>query len=459
MNIRTKLTASFFTIVIIVLTMISVSIYFFSSNYRKVDFYRRLKNRAMNTAKVLMEVKEVNAELLRRMERNNPASLPNQFIIIYNYKNEELYSSEGIKPIKIDTALLNRIRLDSEVSYKEGSFEILGFLFTGKNDRFTVVAAATDVYGLDALRNLRNVLLVTFGISVVIVSFLGWIYAGRVLSPISRIVNEVGSITEANLNRRLDEGNQKDELNKLAGTFNQMLERLQGAFTSQKSFIANASHEIKTPITVMSGEIEVALLHDRDKGYYIKVMKSVLGGLKGLNTLSSQLLLLAQTSTDEPDRNFTLIRIDDILWEMKEELLKAHPDYKVDILFDLDLKHESLLINGDEQLVKVAVLNLLDNGCKYSDASHVVVNLNSKISGYIGIDFINSGPGIAPQNIERIFAPFYRGSNKTIKGFGIGLSLVNRIVKLHDGKVAVESTQQQQTRFTITFPIRRQDAI
>lgn len=459
MNIRTKLTVTFFMTVIIVLTMISVAIYFFSSNYREVDFYRRLKNRAINTAKVLMEVEEVNAELLRRMEQNNPASLPSQFIIIYNYKNEELYSSEGTRPIMIDTTLLNRIRLNGEINYREGSFEILGFLFTDKYDRFTVVAAAKDVYGLDALKNLRNVLVTTFGISAVIVSILGWIYAGRVLSPISRIVNEVSVITEANLNKRLDEGNQNDELNKLASTFNQMLERLQAAFAAQRSFIANASHEIKTPITIMSGEIEVALLHDRDRDHYMNVMRSVLGGLKGLNMLSSQLLLLAQTSTDQPGRNFALIRIDDILWEMKEELLKAHPDYKIDILFDLDLKHESLLIYGDEQLVKVAVLNLLDNGCKYSDDHSVFVNLNSKAPNYIGIDFLNNGPGIDPDSINKIFAPFYRGLNKKAKGFGIGLSLVKQIVKLHDGKVDVDSIQQQQTRFTITFPVRKQATV
>jgi sensor histidine kinase regulating citrate/malate metabolism len=93
MNIRAKLTLLFFTIVIVVLGAIAFSVYFFSADYREEDFYRRLKNRASNTAKVLVEIEEVNADLLRRLERNNPASLPNQYIVIYNYKNDELYSS------------------------------------------------------------------------------------------------------------------------------------------------------------------------------------------------------------------------------------------------------------------------------------------------------------------------------------------------------------------------------
>src|SRR5690606_28356131 len=106
-----------------------------------------------------------------------------------------------------------------------------------------------------------SVIIVTFAISLIIVSVFAWIYAGRVLRPISRIVEEVDSITAASLDQRLDEGNKKDELSKLAQTFNRMLSRLETAFLAQKNFIANASHELKTPFTVMAGEIQVTLLH------------------------------------------------------------------------------------------------------------------------------------------------------------------------------------------------------
>ncbi|AYB29094.1 sensor histidine kinase [Chryseolinea soli] len=454
MNIRAKLTVIFFSIVIIVLTIICVSIYFLSANYRQEDFYRRLKNRAINTAKILTEVEEVDAQLLRRMERNNPASLPNQYIAIYNDKNEERYSSDGTNVIAMDSALLNRIRQHKEVRYAYENFEALGFLFTDRQDHFTVVAAATDVYGLDALRNLRNILIVTFCVSMVFVSILGWFFAGKVLSPISKIVDQVGNITEENLNRRLDEGNQKDELSKLAHTFNRMLERLQSAFASQKNFITNASHEIKTPITVMAGEIEVALLQDRDKEYYVKILGSVLGGLKGLNSLSTQLLLLAQTSTEQPDKHFAPIRIDDVLWEIKDELIKAFPAYRIDIHFDLALNHESLLMEGDEQLIKVVILNLMDNGCKYSDDHQVIITLDTNHRGFITLNFQNNGVGIDPDNVHRIFDPFFRGKrHRQTKGFGIGLSLVRQIVKLHGGDIRLESAPQQQTRFSVYFPV------
>jgi signal transduction histidine kinase len=454
MNIRTKLTVLFFSMVIIILTLISGSIYYFSENYREEDFYRRLKNRAINTAKVLTEVKEVNAQLLKRMERNNPASLPNQYIAIFDSSNVELYSSDGTSAIIIDTTLLKTISQKKEVHYKFNNSEVLGFSFSDNLNRFTVVAYATDVYGLDALHNLRNVLLIIFCISIVLVSILGWVYAGNVLSPISDIVNEVSKISALNLNKRLDEGNQRDELSKLSQTFNKMLERLQSAFFSQKNFIANASHEIRTPITVMSAEIEVTLIQERSTEHYIKVLRSVLVSLKSLNKLSTQLLLLAQTSADQPEKNFMPIRIDDVLWESKEELTKAYPDCTIDILFDLNLNSEALQIEADEQLLRVAMINLMDNGCKYSDDHHLTVNLYSSETEGIIVKFSNKGNWIEHENSDKIFEPFYRGkSNRKVKGFGIGLSLVSRIIKLHGGEVAVESTPLQ-TCFTVKFPNR-----
>jgi signal transduction histidine kinase len=431
----------------------SVSIYYFSGEYRQVDFYRRLKNRAMNTAKVLVEVKEVNAELLRRMERNNPASLPDQYIVIFDNKNKPLYSSEANSVIAIDSVLLRHIRRDDEIKFRQKNYEVLGFVFNDDSGSFTIIAAATDVYGLDALRNLRNVLLTTFAISLVFVAILGWIYAGRILNPISNIVKEVGKITEANLSKRVEVKNSNDELGKLANTFNLMLRRLEHAFAAQKTFIANASHEIKTPLTVMSGEIEVTLLQERTASYYKKILTSVLTSIKGLNSLFTQLLFLAQTSSDQSTRNFSVLRVDDILWDVKEELVRLNHNYVIEISFDMNINHESLTVFADEQLLKIAMLNLMDNGCKYSDNAQVVVNLNTATPGKIGIEFLNTGPGIEADVQERIFDPFFRAtSNKNIRGFGVGLSLVKRIVALHNGTISVSSGQKNVTRFSVFLP-------
>jgi signal transduction histidine kinase len=359
MNIRARITIIFFLIVIVVVSMISISIYSLSSQYRTQDFYRRLKSRATNSARLLVEYDELNADLLQRMERGNPANLPNQHVTILDNKNEILYQSAGAPAISIDSALVNRIRKDLDIAFTRDGLQVVGFLFTEGTDTFTVVGAAMDVSGLDMLDNLRSILLTIFVLSLITVSPLAWFFAGTVVNPISRIVNEVDAITENNLDLRLDEGKRHDELGKLALTFNKMIARLQDAFISQKNFIANASHEIKTPITVMTGEIEVALLQRRTPEYYEKVLRSVLRGVRGMNKLFTQLLLLAHTSNGQSGKNFTSFRIDDIMWSVKDELTKVNPAFNIDIEFDSTITDDSLVITGDEGLLKVVLNNLI----------------------------------------------------------------------------------------------------
>ena len=454
MKIRTKLALIFFVLVIVVVSAVSFSIYFLSANYRQVDFYRRLKNRAINTAFVLIQIKQIDADLLKKMEQENPASLPNQFVKIYDMDKRELYSSDIGRIMPFDSSFLNQVRQEGEIKITKSNYEILGFFFKGRNENLLIVAGANDINGLDALENLRNIILITFSISLVIVSVFGWFFSGRALKPISKIVKEVDSITAASLDQRLNEGNRKDELSKLAQTFNRMLSRIEAAFLAQKNFIANASHELKTPFTVMAGEIEVTLLHNRDNQYYVKILRSILDGIKRFNKLSTQLLLLAQTSAELPQKRFSILRVDDFLWDAKKELEGLHMDYIIEILFDLHLTHDLLTIKGDELLLKVLIMNLMDNGCKYSDNNRVQVILTTLPGDIISIEFLNSGDGIQPDDLQKIFDPFYRGKiNRKISGFGVGLSLADKIAKLHDGKIFVESIPGQVTRFTVTLPV------
>lgn len=454
MKIRTKLALNFFVLVAIVVFIITFSIYFFFANYRQADFYRRLKNRALNTALVLVQIKQIDAELLKKMEQENPANLPNQFVTVYDMNNKELYSSDVEKIIPFDISFLNKVRQEGEIKLVKNNYEILGFSFKEGNESLLIVAGASDVYGLNALDNLRNIILITFFLSLVIVPIFGWLFSGRALKPISKIVKEVDSITAASLDQRLDEGHRKDELGKLAQTFNRMLSRIESAFLAQKNFIANASHELKTPFTVMAGEIEVTLLHNRDNQYYIKILRSVLDGIKRFNKLSTQLLLLAQTSAEFPQKRFSVLRVDDFLWDAKTELERLHNDYTIEILFGLDLTHDLLTIMGDELLLKVLIMNLMDNGCKYSDNHKVQVTLTTLPGKIISIEFLNSGEGIQPSELEKIFDPFYRGKvNRKINGFGVGLSLAAKIAKLHAGKILVESIPKPVTRFTLILPV------
>ncbi len=453
MQIRAKLTWQFIIIVAIILIMATMAIYFFSNEHRKEDFYDRLRNKATNTAMLLIEFDEVDLTLLKRIEAENPVNLPKERIIIYDYRNEVIYSTDENNSLQVSNDLLDEIRLRGQVRFTQDEYEALGFLFAGKYDRFAVVIGAVDIFGRRKIENLRNIMFIVISISLVLLLVSGWFYAGKALSPISKVVSQVDDIGVASLSKRLDEGDQGDEISRLTGTFNKMLDRLETAFKSQKQFINNASHELRTPLTAISGQLEVLLMSDRTTEEYKKVIKSVLEDMRSLNNISNRLLLLAQASSELTDLNITPCRIDEIIWQCRDYLLKRHNAYKINVILDDSIDDElKLVLNGDENLIKTMIINLMENGCKYSNDQKVVVGVKAEPESLI-LSFSDEGIGIAQEDIEHIFEPFRRGRNaQGTKGHGIGLSLVERIVLLHRGQITIDTELNKGTTFMLRFP-------
>lgn len=453
MQIRDKLNLLFMAIVALILGAATIAIYYSSADYRQEEFYSRMESKARNVVQLLIDVEEVDVDLLYRMEKNNPVSLPKEKIIIINHQGQVLYNSGDFIPLKLSNELLDKIRLGEIIRYKEGQYDVVGFLYADKFERVVVLAAAVDIYGYSKLLNLRNVLIMVFAGGLVLTFFSGRFLSHRALRPISRIISEIETIEVENLASRLDEGNGKDEISKLSQTFNALLYRLEAAFAMQKNFIANASHELRTPLTAVTGQLEVSLMHTRSEEEYIATIKSVLEDMKNLNRLSNRLLLLAQTSSEAPSGHLTKIRIDEVLWESVGEINKRNSLYQTKIIFSKDLGEDKLWIQGNDQLLKIAFINLIDNGCKYSSCHEVKVQLSAEDHS-VQIKFTDNGIGILPEDLEHVFEPFHRGGNvQKIEGHGIGLSLVKQIAKLHKGSLTVLSTPGEGSEFTLLFPI------
>ena len=432
MKIRTKLTLQFLIIGGAIMIGASWAIYFSSSEFRRNDFYQRLESKAINTAKLLIEVDEISPELLRRIERDNPINLPDEKIIIFDYKNDTLYNTDDNRELYITVKDLNRARLYRRITFEQGDFEILGLLYTESYDRFVVIAAARDIDGLNQLRNLRIILFLVCLSSLVLIFIAGWFYSNRALSPISDVVARVEEISIASLNLRVDEGNGTDEIARLAKTFNNMLERLEEAFNMQRDFISNASHEIRTPLTSIYGQLQVLLMKERSVSDYKAAVGSVIDDIRNLTDMTNSLLLLAQTQSETSDKKLNRVRIDELLWRAAEDLKKVHPDYNVNIrisFLNSSGDADDMTVEGNDYLLKVALANIIENGCKYSDNHSVDVKIIPEGKELV-LHFTDTGKGIPEEDIEKIFEPFKRGSNvQSISGHGIGLSLVRGIVK------------------------------
>ncbi len=456
MKIRQKLTLQFFFLTSVILLLFSLTVYVASAKYRRDDFYQRLESRAFSTARLLIEVDEIDTDLLNKIEEDNPVSLPDEKIIIFNYKNEIVYSTDTRNVIQYDDDLLTRIRTSGQIKTKSGRYELMGILFPEEFNRFVVLSAARDIYGYDKMKNLRTILILLTGIFLLLFYPAGWLFAARSLSPISRVVDRVEDISIASLDLRVDEGNGKDELAHLAHTFNRMLERLQTAFEMQKDFISNASHELRTPLTAIRGQLEVLLMKDRTENEYRESTAAVLEDISKLNRLLDRLLLMAHASSEGAREGFSEVRIDEILWQARDELLRHEKEYRVTIALDENITDiDNLTLRGDEQLLLSAVTNIMENGCKYSPDGFVRVFLTHDEKN-ISVSFTDNGPGIAEDEIERIFESFYRSkSTSSVKGHGIGLSLARKIIDIHNGKITVNSRQGEGTTITLSFPAER----
>jgi len=371
---------------------------------------------------------------MKIIDRNTLNALDNLQVMIYDNKDHQVYNSLDNDSIQISKPFLDKIRLLKSIRYHEGKNEAIGLIFTLKSDQYEVIASAYDNYGRIKLHNLIWIIIVGFFISIGLTIYLGRIYANRALKPMSDVVKQVDKITIASLNMRVNEGNGTDEIAQLAITFNKMLVRLESAFEMQRSFVSNASHELRTPLTSITGQIEVSLMESKTQVEYEAILESVLEDIKNLNALSNGLLDLAKASSDISEIALHPLRIDEILWEIRAELIERKKDYKISIEFSQSIEDENeLIVLGNQHLLKTAIVNLMDNACKFSFDKSVEIFLYVRANNII-TEFRDKGMGIDPADMEKIFHPFFRAKNaKNISGNGLGLSLTDKIIQIHRG--------------------------
>lgn len=454
MNIKTRLTIQFGSISIGILALALLSIYFLSENYRQNEYYERLISRSVNLAKLLIEVDEIDEFLLYRIEKDNPVKLPEEAIKIYNFKDEIIFNTDDENLLPSGIELLNEIRLDSLVTFRQSDREFLGLLFTSKYDRFVITVSAIDIYGNRKMKNLRNVLLAVFILGGFITLLTARFFAFQAMRPVQNLIDQVEEFSPSDLSKRLAEANGSDEIAQIAQSFNAMMGRVENAFRTQKNFIANASHEMRTPLTAITGQLEVLALKDRNTEEYKETVASVIEDMHKLNKLANRLLLLAQTETDAISSDFNNCRIDEIVWTCIADLKKQNPKYEATVYFNESINEEhNLVVFGSELLLKTVIINLLENGCKYSDDHKVTLDL-SATEQKLHMTFTDQGIGIPLNDLKNIFSPFFRGSNVAQRqGHGIGLSLVYRIVNLYGGSISIDSTPDISTTVRATFPL------
>lgn len=451
MQIRTRLTIQFVLLVSVIMLVGFAALFFLRKIQLEEQFYDRLGQKALTAAELLVGVEEVDRDMLRKIEESDREVLYKQNTLLYNFRNDVIYRGNDTIDFRLNTLELNRIRRLKRMELQKGEFQVVGLVYTTRYEQVLSVVGAVNQADELSMKTLLQVMFWAYLASVGLVALLGWFFAGRALRPISNVMNEVEGILPQSLDRRVQVQNESDEIGRLTRTFNALLDRLEQAFRLQNTFISNVSHEIRNPLTKLTAQLEVSLLRERSGEEYRQTMHSVLADVREMSQLSNTLLELAKVSDKAQPFLTSEVRIDEILWEARDLLRSTHAGYQIRIQFPEHLEEEDLLtLNGNAYLLKVMSVNLMQNGCKFS-ADHTVSVRMLLLPATIELQFRNAAHLDEPDT-TLLFQPFYR-SQKTadVSGYGIGLSLVERIVKLHGGGVEV-SQRSGEVVFTVTLP-------
>ncbi|UFP96818.1 HAMP domain-containing protein [Gloeobacter morelensis MG652769] len=278
--------------------------------------------------------------------------------------------------------------------------------------------------------------------ATLLASLLAWIAAGRVLAPLRLLAETARSIGESDLTRRIPAGD-RGELGELAATFNQMLDRLEAAFASQRNFISDAGHELRTPITIVRGHLE--LLGD-DPDERAETMAIVYDELDRMNRFVDDLLLLARA--ERPD--FLFFELFDV-GELTDELY-AKARALAPREWSIEARGSGRMV-ADRQRLTQAVINLAQNAVQHTGPGDRIAIGSALRGAWVYLWVSDCGPGIAPEDQRRIFERFERGSHSRYEGSGLGLAIVQAIATTHGGSIQLTSTPGAGATFTLVLPL------
>lgn len=453
MKIRNKLTLLFTGIVAAIFLIFALVIYISFNKNREEEYYKQLHNIAITKAKLLLDAK-VSPAVLQLIYRNAQNVLYEEEVAIYDTSfHLKYHDAVEIDKVKESPQMIDEIVKKHYIEFYQGKMQVVGILYQHKSGNYVLTAAANDQLGYAKLENLKYTLIIAFLVTIVLIYLCGLFLANKALKPVSNLIDEVEEITATNLDLRIKEGNGKDEIAELAITFNAMLNRLEKSFDAQKEFVSNISHELRTPLTAMLTELQLTVEKDRDQETYQKSIVHAIGDAQKLVRLSNSLLDLAKTNYDFTEIAFKELRIDELIVDARADVLHLQPGYKINIVFETEIEDDDFIsVLGNEYLLKLALINLIENGCKFSKAMEVTVSINYFKDKTI-LRFQDQGIGIDEKDLPHVFRAFYRGANQDFAtGNGIGLSLTKKIVELHHGTINLQSKTGEGTVFTIELP-------
>jgi len=478
-SIRKKLTLIFVITVLLILTIFDIIMYLSF----KLSLEKNIDESLVNNLAILVreifdqdisgnlieEDEEYEEEILfiseifheETTELIRPAGQCTQLIDLIKAESPQIIArSENLSEINIpyDQDLLEKTIASKgkQIEYyliKTDSARIINLYVNDHLGNEFIVQIAEPVNNmLNSLNRIGFLLLVISPLFLIILSFIGYGLIKQAFSPIKSIVNDVESITAKDLSLRIKTISSKDEIGVLIATFNNLISRLENSFNQIKQFSLDVSHELKTPLTVLKGEIEVTLRQKRESADYLNTLKSLREEVEKLQYIVDNLLLLSNLESKEHIITKEIINLNTLLKIVLNDLypLAKNKNQKIDFFEKADTE-----IIGEKELLIRLFSNIVENAIKYSHENGEISIKLSENNSKVVVSISDNGIGIEPEYKDKIFDRFFRiDESRTSEpgGSGLGLAIAQKIASLHDAEIKVDSAIGAGSTFHITFP-------
>lgn len=394
---------------------------------------------------------ETPDQLRKEVADDFSATHGNKWLQVIDEHGNWLYRSPHVAAVYPTLVLPGQApRSGQYFTYKAESTSVRGLIATidVRGVRYTVQTGHTLTDTLAVLSDFRFQLFLLITVGLLVSSLAGYFLSRKALTPIADLAAEAARIHDRNLDIRLPVPASQDEISALSHTLNQMLERIEKAFASVRSFTGNASHELRTPISLLRTEIEVALLRPRQADEYRAVLERLHGETMRMTGLVENLLSLARADGGAEAISLQPLSVDLLLQQSAETWKSAMSRAMLD--FNVDLPETDPVVLGDRHGIERLLSILLENASKYTPPGGSVT-LSAAVEGeQVFFSVKDTGIGIAPDEQQRIFDRFYRGvriGDATPTGSGLGLAIGKWIADRHGATLCVQSESGKGARF------------
>lgn len=394
----------------------------------QVDQWRAREHNSISVNPVFVQFYDNNKEVI-----DKSPNLKNSNLKLFNDSNNIFIDTKlnDIPLRQIQTAIINK-------------GEVVGYL---------VVAMSLEDFEIVLI--LKNILLITFPLILILLFLIARFFAGRSIKPVRTIIDTSSQITKDNLQTRIPLPKNKDELYVLSENINNLLNRIESAIDREKQFTSDASHELRTPLAVIKGTMEVLIRKPRNQQEYEEKIQFCISEVDRLNHMVDQLLLLARFENQKQNVKQETIYLNALILDNLTRFSEKIENKKIKIVADFT---EDFYVQSDNYLVSIIFSNLISNAIKYSnDNGKIELKLEKTLTDII-FTIADNGVGISEQDLNKIFNSFYRSdvtNHPDIKGTGLGLSIVKRLCDLLKIKISVESKINEKTKFTLIFSLAK----